>query len=74
MKSVQYRYEVVIHWSAEDQAYVAMVPDLPGCMADGATYDEAVRNVQVVMREWIEVAVELGRSVPEPSVHLTAGH
>lgn len=73
MKSPTFRFEVVIRWSDEDQAYVAMVPDLPGCMADGASYEDAVQNVQVVMREWIEAAAELGRGIREASVHLTAG-
>ena len=70
MKRSEYRYEVVIRWSGEDRAYVAVVPDLPGCMADGATYDEAVQNVQIVMRQWIETAAELGRPVPEPTARL----
>ena len=60
------RYEVVIYWSDEDQSFIAEVPELPGCAADGATYQEAVANVEVVIREWIETAQELGRSIPEP--------
>lgn len=68
--SPEYRYEVVIRWSEEDRAYVAMVPDLPGCMADGSTYGEAVENVQLVMRQWIETALELGRPLPEPKARL----
>lgn len=70
MPSTDLHYEVVIRWSAEDRAYVAVVPDLPGCMADGATYAEAVENVELVMREWIETARELGRVLPEPSSSL----
>jgi predicted RNase H-like HicB family nuclease len=60
------RYEIIIYWSDEDQAFIAEVPELPGCAADGATYQEAVANVEVVVREWIETATELGRSIPEP--------
>ena len=60
------RYEVIIHWSDKDSAFIADVPELPGCMADGPTYAEAVAAVQVVIREWIETAEELGRQVPEP--------
>jgi predicted RNase H-like HicB family nuclease len=61
-----HRYEVIIYWSQEDQSFVAEVPELPGCMADGASYAEAVANAQVVMQEWIETAKELGRPIPEP--------
>ena len=60
------KYEVILYWSEEDGAYIAEVPELPGCMADGATYKEALENVEVVIREWIETARELGRSIPEP--------
>jgi predicted RNase H-like HicB family nuclease len=60
------RYEVIIYWSHEDEAFVAEVPELPGCAADGATYAKALANVEVVIREWIETAKELGRPIPEP--------
>ncbi|AOQ22737.1 hypothetical protein MTAT_27920 [Moorella thermoacetica] len=60
------RYEIIIHWSEEDQRYIAEVPELPGCMADGETYEEAVRNAQIVISEWIETAKSLGRNIPEP--------
>lgn len=60
------RYEVIIYWSADDQAFVAEVPELPGCAADGSTYESALTNVQVVIQEWIDTARELGRIVPEP--------
>jgi predicted RNase H-like HicB family nuclease len=60
------RYEIIIYWSQPDQAFVAEVPELAGCSADGATYQEAVTNVEVIIREWIETARELGRTVPEP--------
>ncbi len=64
------RYEVIIYWSDEDEAFVAEVPELPGCMADGATYKEALANVEQVIAEWIETARELGRPVPEPKGRL----
>ena len=60
------RYEVIIYWSAEDEAFIAEVPELPGCAADGPTYEEAIANVKVVISEWIETAQELGRAIPEP--------
>ena len=62
----KWKYEIIIYWSAEDQAYVAEVPELPGCAADGVTYKQAVSNAEVVIREWIETARELGRPIPEP--------
>jgi predicted RNase H-like HicB family nuclease len=61
-----YRYELVIYWSEEDTAFVAEVPELPGCAADGQTYREAVANAEIAIREWIETARELGRTIPEP--------
>lgn len=60
------RYEVIIYWSTEDEAFIGEVPELPGCMADGQTYQEALANVEVAIREWLEVAQELGRTIPEP--------
>jgi predicted RNase H-like HicB family nuclease len=60
------RYEVIIYWSAEDDAFIAEVPELPGCAADGPTYEAALANVRVVIDEWIETAQELGRTIPEP--------
>jgi predicted RNase H-like HicB family nuclease len=59
------RYEIIIYWSEEDQTFVAEVPELPGCMADGATYQEAIVNAETVIQEWIETARELGRPIPE---------
>ncbi len=64
------RYEIIIYWSAEDQAYIAEVPELPGCMADGKTYHEAISNVEVIIQEWIETARELKRQVPQPKGRL----
>jgi len=60
------KYEVIIYWSDDDQAFIAEIPELPGCAADGATQPEALANVQVVAQEWIETARDLGRPVPEP--------
>jgi predicted RNase H-like HicB family nuclease len=60
------KYEIIIYWSAEDNAYLAEVPELPGCMADGLSYQDALKNAEVVIQEWIEIAQELGRSIPEP--------
>ena len=60
------KYEVIIYWSEEDQAFIAEVPELPGCAADGASYQEALANVEVIIEEWIETAKDLGRSIPEP--------
>jgi predicted RNase H-like HicB family nuclease len=59
------KYEVIIYWSTEDEAFIAEVPELPGCAADGATYAEALANAEVVIREWLETARELGRPIPE---------
>ena len=64
------KYEIIIYWSDEDQAFLAEVPELPGCMADGKTYQEAIARAEVVMQEWIETAKELGRDVPEPKGRL----
>lgn len=66
----KFRYEVILYWSNEDHAFIAEVPELPGCAADGATYQEAVSNAEVVIQEWIQTAQELGRSIPEPKGRL----
>lgn len=60
------RYEVIIYWSEPDQAFVAEVPELAGCAADGPTYQEALAAVEVVIREWLETSQELGRPIPQP--------
>lgn len=60
------RYEVIIYWSEEDQAFIAEVPELPGCAADGSTYEAALANVRIIIDEWIETAQQLGRTIPEP--------
>jgi predicted RNase H-like HicB family nuclease len=64
------RYEVILYWSEEDQSFIAEVPELPGCAADGENYQEALQNVEVIMQEWIETAEELGRPIPEPKGRL----
>ena len=60
------RYEIIIFWSDEDEAFVAEVPELPGCIADGKTYHEALSNAEQIIQEWIETAKELRRPVPQP--------
>ena len=60
------KYEIIIFWSEEDDAYLAEVHELPGCMADGQTYREALEKAEVIIREWIETAKELGRPIPSP--------
>lgn len=60
------KYQIILYWSKEDQAFIAEVPELAGCAADGATYQQAVAKVEVVIQEWIETARELGRPIPEP--------
>ena len=61
-----YKYEILIYWSADDNAYLAVVPELAGCMADGGTYKDALEQVQTVFGEWMETAEILGRDIPEP--------
>ncbi|MGP8214547.1 MAG: type II toxin-antitoxin system HicB family antitoxin [Bacteroidia bacterium] len=64
------RYEIIIYWSEEDRAYIAEVPELPGCMADGSTYRKALDNVELIIDQWIETAKSLKRPVPEPKGRL----
>lgn len=64
------KYEVIIYWSEEDRAFIAEVPELPGCAADGETYQEALQNLEIIMQEWIETARQLGRSIPQPKGRL----
>ena len=61
-----YKYELIIYWSEEDEAYVAEVPELAGCMADGKTYEEVIKNAQLIISKWIETAKSLGRDIPQP--------
>ena len=60
------KYELIIYWSEDDQSFVVEVPELPGCMADGETYEEAVANARQVIDEWLDTARELGRPIPQP--------
>jgi len=66
----KWKYEIIIYWSEEDQAYIAEVPELPGCAADGPTYKQALANVEVIIRERIETAKELRRPIPDPKGRL----
>jgi len=66
-----YKYEMIVYWSEEDEEYIAEIPELPGCMADGATYEEALKNVQLIISEWLETAESLGREIPVPKGKLT---
>ena len=60
------KYEIIIYWSSEDDCLLAEVPELPGCMADGQDYNEAIENVLIVIDEWIETAILTGKEIPEP--------
>lgn len=66
-----YKYELIIYWSEDDQSYIAEVPELPGCTADGKSYSEVLANVQVTIQEWIDTAQSLGRPVPQPRGRLS---
>lgn len=63
---VENRYEIIIFWSDEDGSFVADVPELPGCMAHGASHAEALANAEEAVQLWIETAISLGRSIPQP--------
>jgi predicted RNase H-like HicB family nuclease len=67
------KYTIVIYWSDEDDAFIAEVPELPGCMADGATYQGALANAEIIIQEWIATARELGRPIPEPCEQAARG-
>jgi len=64
------KYEVIIYWSEEDQAFIAKVPELPGCMADGPTYQDALASAEMVIQEWLDTAREMGRPIPKPKGRL----
>ncbi|MEA1884654.1 MAG: type II toxin-antitoxin system HicB family antitoxin [Thermotogota bacterium] len=66
-----YKYELIIYWSEEDGSYIAEVPELPGCTADGSSYQEVLNNTEKVIEEWIETAKLLGRDIPEPKGRFT---
>ncbi len=61
-----YRYEIIIYWSDEDEAYIAEVPELPGCMAHGVSYDAALANTKQAIQLWLDTAQEFGDPIPEP--------
>ncbi len=65
------KYEIILYWSDEDHAYLAEVPELPGCMADGDTPRKALTHVEKVIAEWIQTAKSLGRTIPQPRGRLT---
>ena len=65
------KYEIILYWSNEDEAFIAEVPELAGCAADGATRQEALANAEAVIAEWVETARELGRPIPEPKGRLS---
>ncbi|MDK2878795.1 MAG: hypothetical protein PWR06_1511 [Thermoanaerobacteraceae bacterium] len=67
---MMFKYEILIYWSEEDQAFIAEVPELPGCAADGMTYQEAIKNAEVAIKEWIETAKAIGRDIPKPKGRL----
>lgn len=64
------KYEIIIYWSEEDEAFIAEVPELAGCMADGETYQAALANAEIIIQEWLETAQELGYKIPEPKGRL----
>ena len=64
------KYEIILYWSEEDNAFIAEVPELPGCMADGQTYQGAVSNAETIIAEWMETAREIGREIPKPKGRL----
>ena len=64
------KHEIIIYWSEKDNAYLVEVPELPGCMADGNTYREALTNAEQIIQEWIKTAKELGRPIPAPKGRL----
>lgn len=64
------KYEIIIYWSNEDETFIAEVPELAGCMADGKSYQEALQNVEIIINEWIERAVAAGRTIPTPKGRL----
>ncbi len=64
------KYEIIIYWSEADQCFLAEVPELPGCMADGLTQEKAVENVKIIIAEWVETAKKMGREIPKPKGRL----
>lgn len=68
---MKHKYEIIIYWSKEDDCFIAEVPELAGCMADGKDYNDAIKNIQAIIDEWIETARELGKDIPEPKGKLS---
>jgi predicted RNase H-like HicB family nuclease len=64
------KYEIIIYWSEDDQAFIAEAPELPGCAADGPTYFDALKNIEIIIQEWLETAKDLGRPIPIPKGRL----
>ncbi len=64
------KYEMIVYWSEEDKLFIAEVPELPGCMADGRSNQEAVSNAEIIINEWMETAKEIGREIPIPKGRL----
>lgn len=64
-----YKYPIFMYWSEDDNCYITSVPDLPGCMSDGKTPEEAIKNTQIIIKEWIESALEDGEEIPEPTYY-----
>ena len=64
------KYEIIIYWSEEDKTFIAEVPELAGCMADGETYQKALSNAEIIIAEWLETARDLGRNIPQPKGRL----
>ncbi len=60
------KYEIIIYWNNEDEAFLAEAPELAGCMADGKRYAEALQNIEIVIQQWIDTSIELGREIPKP--------
>jgi predicted RNase H-like HicB family nuclease len=65
-----HKYEIILYWSEEDRAYIAEVPELAGCMADGPTAKDALHNAEEIIQEWLDTAGELGRAIPKPKGRL----
>ncbi len=61
-----YKYEIIIYWSKEDEAFIAEVPELPGCMAHGETPEDALKNAKEAIQLWVDTAKEFGDTIPEP--------
>jgi predicted RNase H-like HicB family nuclease len=65
-----FKYELIIYWSEKENSFIVEVPELPGCMADGKTYAEAVANANIIIEEWIDTAKSMNRTIPEPKGRL----